>query len=109
MIHEEMHSHVAWSRTWPPRENQWPGMKKVREFWNKYANLIKAKGSREAHEDGEPTKLDVLTWKFIEFRWRNTIGGKGDEKTKKLITETCIYCKGDVGGEKKGMHRQWWE
>ena len=112
MVHEEMHSHQKWSRTWPPRENQWPGMGKVAQFWDQYKSLIAPdKKGEEWHGNGEPTELDILTWKFIEYRWKHTLGageGEVDEEKKKLITKTCIYCTKDETG-RGTMHRKWWD
>jgi hypothetical protein len=110
MVDEEMHSHHKWSRTWPPRENQWPGMGKVRKFWDQYkALLMPSEDGAEWHKNGEPTELDVLTWKFVEYRWQHTLGRRNtDLKKKDLIMKTCRHCDKDVtaGGT---MHRRWWD
>mmetsp|Transcript_7971 Transcript_7971/g.16041 ORF Transcript_7971/g.16041 Transcript_7971/m.16041 type:complete len:668 (+) Transcript_7971:2-2005(+) len=113
MINEEKHSHMEWRRTWPPRENEWPGMTKVRKFWDNYKALLMPEESEKGedwHGNGEPTELDLLMWKFVEFRWFHTLG-KGDKEGKgKVILKTCIYCdEAKERSELNKMHNKWWD
>ncbi|GMH67024.1 hypothetical protein TrLO_g5362 [Triparma laevis f. longispina] len=117
LIDEEMHAEM-WKRSFPPREDSWPGLSNVKSFWNKYSRLMKSEldeeNASETVDDGklyEPTKLDLATWKFIEWRKDVSVGGEEDEesvKLRKIVKRTCKYCNVVVTEEEKSTDERVW-
>mmetsp|Transcript_17078 Transcript_17078/g.34208 ORF Transcript_17078/g.34208 Transcript_17078/m.34208 type:complete len:246 (+) Transcript_17078:426-1163(+) len=132
MIHEDMSGGEVggkigsiWKRSFPPRENEWPGIEKVMLFWDRYVNLMHNENDRKwkwyakkfgrgDHTYGKdflsPHYLDLATWNFIEWR-RNIALGKEDDMYDKgfraLVLKTCPYCKLVVSDESTS-HKMWY-
>ena len=114
-VHQEMHA-GEWVRSFPPRESDWPGMEKVEKFWKLYSPGATKKS---AANNGSPSELDLLTWKFIEFRRSVSTKSIGDaidgvELDNEMVEDVlkiCVYCREKYKGESKTINyekRQWW-
>mmetsp|Transcript_3598 Transcript_3598/g.6806 ORF Transcript_3598/g.6806 Transcript_3598/m.6806 type:complete len:683 (+) Transcript_3598:201-2249(+) len=112
-IDEEMHAEM-WKRSFPPREDNWPGFDSVKLFWQKYSKLMREEIDEENDDPTienlyEPTEMDVATWRFVEWRRGVSLGAEDDTesvKLRKLVKRTCKHCNVIEGEDKQRTDEQ---